>query len=122
MRRNEDHNLLKRPILESATQYSLPCDIGHMSAIQLFANQYVSEYCVRLLRPISRSLLLARLSSRTGQRRDYHAVGGKAMIKKSLYEELTIHIDKEELAQLLGADPGFSVENVEEEKGESTSC
>jgi len=40
------------------------------------------------------------------------------MIKKSLYEELTIHIDKEELAQLLGADPGFSVENVEEEKGE----
>jgi hypothetical protein len=45
-------------------------------------------------------------------------LGGKAMIKKSLYEELTIHIDKEELAQLLGADPGFSVENVEEEKGE----
>ena len=40
------------------------------------------------------------------------------MIKKSLHEELTIHIDKEELAQLLGADPGFSVENVEEEKGE----
>jgi hypothetical protein len=40
------------------------------------------------------------------------------MIKKSLYEELCIQIDKEELAQLLGADPGFSVENVEEEKGE----
>ena len=40
------------------------------------------------------------------------------MIKKSLHEELTIHIDKEELAQLLGADPGFSVEHVEEEKGE----
>jgi len=40
------------------------------------------------------------------------------MIKKSLYEELCIHIDKEELAQLLGADPGFSVENVEEEKGQ----
>jgi hypothetical protein len=40
------------------------------------------------------------------------------MIKKSLYEELCIHIDKEELAQLLGADPGFSVQNVEEEKGE----
>jgi hypothetical protein len=40
------------------------------------------------------------------------------MIKKSLHEELTIHIDKEELAQLLGADPGFAVEHVEEEKGE----
>jgi hypothetical protein len=40
------------------------------------------------------------------------------MIKKSFYEELTIHVDKEELAQLLGADPGFSVQNVEEEKGE----
>ena len=39
------------------------------------------------------------------------------MIKKSLFEELCIHIDKEELAQLLGADPGFSVQNVEEEKG-----
>jgi hypothetical protein len=41
----------------------------------------------------------------------------RAMIKKSLDEELCIHIDKEELAQLLGADPGFSVQNVEEEKG-----
>jgi hypothetical protein len=39
------------------------------------------------------------------------------MIKKSLFEELCIHIDHEELAQLLGADPGFSVQNVEEEKG-----
>jgi hypothetical protein len=39
------------------------------------------------------------------------------MIKKSLFEELCIHIEKEELAQLLGADPGFSVQNVEEEKG-----
>jgi hypothetical protein len=40
------------------------------------------------------------------------------MIKKSLYEAITIHIDKEELAQLLGADPGFSVQNMEEEKSE----
>jgi hypothetical protein len=39
------------------------------------------------------------------------------MIKKSLFEELCIHIDKEELAQLLGADSGFSVQNVEEERG-----
>jgi hypothetical protein len=45
-------------------------------------------------------------------------LGGRVMIKKLFYEELTIHIDKEELAQLLGADPGFSVEHVEEEKGE----
>jgi hypothetical protein len=40
------------------------------------------------------------------------------MIKKTLYEELTIHIDKEELAQLLGADPSFSVQSAEEEKEE----
>ena len=39
------------------------------------------------------------------------------MIKRSLFEELCIHIDKEELAQLLGADRGFSVQHVEEEKG-----
>lgn len=39
------------------------------------------------------------------------------MIRKSLFEELCIYIDKEELAQLLGADSGFSVQNVEEEKG-----
>jgi hypothetical protein len=46
MRHNEDRNLLKTPILESATQYSPPCDIGHTSEIRLRANQYVSEYCV----------------------------------------------------------------------------
>jgi hypothetical protein len=40
------------------------------------------------------------------------------MIKKSLIEELYIHIDKEELAHLLGADSGFSVQSVEEEKEE----
>jgi hypothetical protein len=40
------------------------------------------------------------------------------MIKKSLYEELIIYIGKEELAKLLGADPGFSVQNTEEEDGE----
>jgi hypothetical protein len=37
------------------------------------------------------------------------------MIKKALYEELTIHIDKEELGRLLGADPSFEVQNIEEE-------
>jgi hypothetical protein len=40
------------------------------------------------------------------------------MMKRSLLEELCIRIDKEELAQLLGADPGFSVQNVEEQNGE----
>jgi hypothetical protein len=40
------------------------------------------------------------------------------MIKKSLYEELIIHIGKEELAKLLGADTGFSVQNTDEEDGE----
>jgi hypothetical protein len=39
------------------------------------------------------------------------------MIKKSLYEEPTIHIDKEELAQLFGTDAGFAVQNAEEEDG-----
>jgi hypothetical protein len=38
------------------------------------------------------------------------------MIKRSLYEELYIYIDKEELAQLFGADRGFSVQHVEEDK------
>ena len=38
-----------------------------------------------------------------------------AMIKKALYEELHVHIDKKELARLLGADPGFEVQHIEEE-------
>lgn len=37
------------------------------------------------------------------------------MIKKALYEELTIYIDKEELGRLLGAHPSFEVQNIEEE-------
>jgi len=48
--------------------------------------------------------------------------GECAMIKKSLSEELCIHIDHEELAQLLGADPGFSVQNVEGRKGAIAFC
>jgi hypothetical protein len=36
------------------------------------------------------------------------------MIKKALYEELIIHVDKEELARLLDLDPGFEVQNIEE--------
>jgi hypothetical protein len=59
MRGNEDHNQLKTRSLESALQLSIPCGVGHASEIQLVANQYVSEYRVGLLRPISRSLLLA---------------------------------------------------------------
>jgi hypothetical protein len=47
-----------------------------------------------------------------------HILGGGAMIKKLLHEELYIHIDKEKLARLLGADPGFAVQNVEEERNE----
>jgi hypothetical protein len=40
--------------------------------------------------------------------------GEKQNDKKSLYEELIVHIDKEELGKLLGADPGFEVQNIEE--------
>ena len=36
------------------------------------------------------------------------------MIKKALYEELIIHVDKEELARLLDLEPGFEVQNIEE--------
>jgi hypothetical protein len=41
--------------------------------------------------------------------------GGMTMIKKALYEELTIHIDKEELARLLDLEPGFAVQQIEED-------
>ena len=37
------------------------------------------------------------------------------MIKKALYEELIIHIDKDEMARLLDLEPGFAVQNIEEE-------
>ena len=37
------------------------------------------------------------------------------MIKKALFEELIIHVDKEELAQLLDIEPGFEVQNIEEQ-------
>jgi hypothetical protein len=37
------------------------------------------------------------------------------MLKKALYEELIIHVDKEELARLLDLDPGFEVQNIEED-------
>ena len=37
------------------------------------------------------------------------------MIKKALFEELIIHVDKEELARLLDIDPGFEVQNIEED-------
>jgi hypothetical protein len=37
------------------------------------------------------------------------------VIKKALYEELIIHVDKEELARLLGLEPGFEVQSIEED-------
>ena len=37
------------------------------------------------------------------------------MIKKALFEELIIHIDKEELARLLDIETGFEVQNIEEQ-------
>jgi hypothetical protein len=37
------------------------------------------------------------------------------MMKKALFEELIIHVDKEELARLLDIDPGFEVQNIEED-------
>jgi hypothetical protein len=43
------------------------------------------------------------------------AVGGMTMIKKALFEELIIHVDKEELAQLLDIEPGYEVQNIEEQ-------
>jgi hypothetical protein len=35
------------------------------------------------------------------------------MIKK-VYEELVIHVDNEELARLLGLEPGFTLQHIEE--------
>jgi hypothetical protein len=43
------------------------------------------------------------------------AVGGMTMIKKALFEELIIHVDKEELARLLEIEPGFTVQQIEEQ-------
>jgi hypothetical protein len=43
------------------------------------------------------------------------AVGGIIMIKKALFEELIIHVDKEELARLLDIEPGFEVQIIEEQ-------
>jgi hypothetical protein len=37
------------------------------------------------------------------------------MIKKELYEELIIHVDREELARLLEIEPGFEVQHIEED-------
>jgi hypothetical protein len=37
------------------------------------------------------------------------------MIKKALFEELIIHVDKEEMARLLDLEPGFTVQNIEED-------
>jgi hypothetical protein len=37
------------------------------------------------------------------------------MMKKALFEELIIHVDKEELARLLDIEQGFEVQNIEEQ-------
>ena len=37
------------------------------------------------------------------------------MIKKALYDELTIHVDKTEMARLLNIDEDFVVQQIEEE-------
>jgi hypothetical protein len=42
-------------------------------------------------------------------------IRGMTMIKKALFEELIIHVDKEELAQLLDIEPGYEVQNIEEQ-------
>jgi hypothetical protein len=39
------------------------------------------------------------------------------VIRKELYEELIIHVDEEELARLLEIEPGFEVQNIEEQAG-----
>jgi hypothetical protein len=36
------------------------------------------------------------------------------MMKKALFEEVIIHVDKEEMARLLNLEPGFAVQNIEE--------
>jgi hypothetical protein len=41
--------------------------------------------------------------------------GETIMMKKALFEELIIHVDKEELARLLDIEPGFAVQNIEEQ-------
>jgi hypothetical protein len=38
---------------------------------------------------------------------------GDTMIKK-VYEELVIQVDNEELARLLGLEPGFTLQHIEE--------
>jgi hypothetical protein len=40
------------------------------------------------------------------------------MIRKALYEELIIQVDREELARLLDIDPGFEVQNIEQDDKE----
>jgi hypothetical protein len=42
-------------------------------------------------------------------------IRGMTMIKKALFEELIIHVDKEELAQLFDIEPGYEVQNIEEQ-------
>jgi hypothetical protein len=36
-------------------------------------------------------------------------------IRKALFEELILHVDKDEMARLLDLEPGFTVQQIEEE-------
>jgi hypothetical protein len=51
----------------------------------------------------------------------FFSMGKRKMQKKVLDEELVMQIDREELGQLLSADPGFEVQNIEE-RGIATIC
>src|SRR5215813_5949580 len=60
MRRNEHHNLLKTHIFKGLPSQLVPWGVRRASELTLVANIYISECCVWLLRPISRSLPLAQ--------------------------------------------------------------
>jgi hypothetical protein len=52
---------------------------------------------------------------RVPRRFDYHPLDSPVSCLFALYEELIIHIDREELARLLDIDLGFEVQNIEED-------
>jgi hypothetical protein len=60
MRRDEHHNLLKTRVLKGLPSQLIPCGVRPASELKLVANTYISECCVGLLHPISRSLPLAQ--------------------------------------------------------------
>jgi hypothetical protein len=66
MRRNEHHNLLKTRIFKGLPSRLVPWGVRRASELKLVANTYISECCVWLLRPISRSLPLAPVEGAVG--------------------------------------------------------